>query len=171
MVKMEKEQKHQENFKHIVRIANTDINGNRKVVSGLRKIKGLSFMMINAVCSVAGVDPYAQIGNLSDEQLRRIDEAIKSPAKYGIPSWLFNRRKDYESGEDMHLLGNDLKYFQENDIKRLRMIKTYRGQRLPLGLTVRGQRTKSHFRKNKGKVVGVIKSKAAKAAAAEKEKK
>ncbi|MEM0231026.1 MAG: 30S ribosomal protein S13 [Candidatus Woesearchaeota archaeon] len=168
---MEKEQKHQENFKHIVRIANTDINGNKKVVNGLRKIKGLSFMMINAVCQVAGVDPYAQIGTLSDEQLKKIDDSIRSPARYGIPSWLFNRRKDYESGEDMHLIGNDLKYVQENDIKRLRMIKTYRGQRLPLGLTVRGQRTKSHFRKNKGKVVGVIKSKAAKAAVAEKEKK
>ena len=32
------------------------------------------------------------------------------------------------------------------------------------GLPVRGQRTKSHFRKNKGKVVGVAKKKAAPAA-------
>jgi len=43
------------------------------------------------------------------------------------------------------------------DVKDLREIQSYRGIRHALGLPVRGQRTKAHFRH--GKSVGVIKKK------------
>ena len=75
--------------------------------------------------------------------------------KFGIPMWMFNRRKDRETGEDVHLLTNELVFSRENDIKRMRRIKNYTGARHSLGLPVRGQRTKSNFRPNKGKVTGV----------------
>jgi small subunit ribosomal protein S13 len=155
-----------EDFRHIVRVANTDLNGNKNVASGLRKIHGVGFMFINAICTITGIDPYAQIGKLSDAELKKIDEIIRDPGRFGIPTWMLNRRKDYETGLDLHLTGNDMKYVQDNDVKRQRMIKAYRGVRSAFGLTVRGQRTRSNFRKNKGKVVGVIKSKIGKAAAA-----
>ncbi|MEK6867257.1 MAG: 30S ribosomal protein S13, partial [Nanoarchaeota archaeon] len=48
----------------------------------------------------------------------------------------------------------------------LKKIKAYRGMRHAAGLPTRGQRTRSNFRKNKGKTVGVMKSAQAKAAAA-----
>jgi small subunit ribosomal protein S13 len=81
---------------------------------------------------------------------------------------MLNRQKDYESGENMHLLGPTIKFVQDNDVRRLKKIKAYKGMRHAAGLPVRGQRTRSNFRKNKGKTVGVIKSAVAKAAAAEK---
>ena len=57
----------------------------------------------------------------------------------------------------MHLLTGNLTFYKENDIKRMKKIKSLKGMRHQKGLPVRGQRTKSHFRKNKGKVVGVAK--------------
>ena len=46
------------------------------------------------------------------------------------------------------------KMSQENDVKREQKTKSYRGLRHAIGLPVRGQRTKSNFRRNKGKAVG-----------------
>ena len=41
------------------------------------------------------------------------------------------------------------------DLRRLKKIKSNRGLRHQWGLPVRGQRTKSNFRRSKGKAVGV----------------
>lgn len=149
-----------EEFKHLVRIANTDLKGDKQILLGLTKIRGLGFMFANSVCIIAGVEKAFKIGNLSDEQIKRLDEVIKNPLKYNIPKWMLNRRKDYETNEDKHIITGDIKFIQDNDIKRLKKIKCYRGMRHAFGLPVRGQRTKSNFRRNKGKVTGVKKSKA-----------
>ena len=45
-----------ENFRYFVRIANTDLDGNKPIGNALRKIKGVSFMFANMICSVAGID-------------------------------------------------------------------------------------------------------------------
>jgi len=139
------------NFKYIVRIANTDIDGNKPLLIALRKIKGVNFMFGNFVCKKANISINKKTGSLSDEEAKRLDEVVQNPQKYDIPSWLINRRKDPETGEDQHLLMGDLQFAKENDIKMLKKIKSYKGLRHQWGLTVRGQRTKSNFRKNKGK--------------------
>ncbi|MBW2979402.1 30S ribosomal protein S13 [Candidatus Woesearchaeota archaeon] len=152
-VKAEKE------FKHVVRIANTDIDGRKHLVIGLKDIVGVGIPFANAVCAVLGLDKTMKTGYLSDEEVDKIEDVLKNPNKYGIPAWLYDRRKDLESGEDKHLVGVDLKLQWDADIRRLRKIKCYRGVRHALGLPVRGQRTKSNFRKNKGKALGVKKKK------------
>lgn len=136
-------------FNHIVRILSTDLDGNKKTVDALRKLHGVSFMYANAVCIVAGVPKYGKAGELSQAQVQRLEEVVKNAE--GMPVWMKNRRKDYETGEDKHLLGTDLNLTQENDIKRLKKIKAYRGIRHMHGQPSRGQRTKSNFRRNKGK--------------------
>ncbi|MBW2993483.1 30S ribosomal protein S13 [Candidatus Woesearchaeota archaeon] len=146
-------------FRHIVRIANTDIDGKKGIAVGMRKIKGIGFQFANMVCSLAKVSKRKRIGDISDGEIQRIEAVIKDPAKHGAPSWMMNRRRDYESNEDKHLILADLKFTQDNDIKMMRKIKAYKGVRHSLGLTVRGQRTKGHFRKNIGKVLGVKKKK------------
>ena len=143
------------NFKHILRIANTDLDGNKPILSALRKIKGVSFMFANMVCNVTKVDKGKKTGYLNDDEARKLDDAIRNPQKYDAPLWMLNRRKDYDSGEDKHLTTGDIEFYRGNDIKRLRIIKSYRGIRHGEGLPVRGQSTKSNFRKNKGKVTGV----------------
>lgn len=144
-------------FKHIVRIANTDLDGNKKILYAMHKIKGVSIMYANMALSIAGVDKAKKAGELMDAEVKKIDEILKDPINFGAPEWLLNRRKDYETGENMHLLNADLDFTQDNDLKRLKKIKSYRGLRHQWGLTVRGQRTKANFRRNKGKGLGVKK--------------
>jgi small subunit ribosomal protein S13 len=144
-------QERSEDFQYIIRVSNTDLDGEKKIVDSLRKIKGVSFMFANALCTVAGVEKNALTGELQEPQIKAIQKAVDNPGEAGVPSWLVNRRRDYETGEDKHVIVNDLIIAHEDDMKRLKKIKTYRGLRLQAGLPVRGQRTKSNFRSNKGK--------------------
>ena len=109
--------------------------------------------------SLIGIDKTAITGNLPDSDVEKLEDAIKNPTKYGAPVWMMNRRNDYETGEDKHLLSGDIRYVKDNDLKRLKMIKSYKGVRHMDGLPVRGQLTRSNFRRNKGKVLGVKRSK------------
>ena len=65
------------------------------------------------------------------------------------------RGRDLETNKDVHLLGPDLTYREEQDIDLMKKVRSYKGLRHGKGLTVRGQKTRSNFRKNKGKVMGV----------------
>jgi len=141
----------------MVRILNSDIEGNRSIFMALRKIKGISFSLANAVCNVLKIDKNKKVGSMSVEELAKIEKVIKNPENHNFKSWLFNRQKDYETGEDKHVLSVDLKLAKEADLKRLKKTKSYRGMRLQAGLPVRGQRTKAHFRK--GAALGVKRKK------------
>jgi len=150
-------EKYGANFRHIVRIVNTDIKGEKKVLMGLQRIKGIGYMFSNFICFSSKVDPNTIIGLLTEDQIQKLEDVIRNPAKYNCPDWMMNRRNDYESGQDMHLITTDWDLTIDNDIKRMKKIKSYKGVRHMLGQPVRGQRTKSNFRKNKGKVsLGVV---------------
>lgn len=153
----------------VVRLVNTDLDGEKKVFYALRKIKGISYTMAKAICNVAGIDPDKKLGSLDEKALEKLKEVIKDPAKHGVPTWILNRRKDMESGSDVHVSGVDVKVSEKFDIKAMIDKKSYKGVRHMLGLPVRGQRTKSSFRK--GKTVGVVRKKMRAAAAKAKEKK
>lgn len=137
--------------RQLVRILDADISGDEKVLSSLRKITGVGFAMANAVCNTLDIDKQKKMGTFSEQELQKIEEVIRNPEKNGIPSWMLNRRKASETGEDTHLLTSDLKLAVDFDIKRMRKIKSYKGVRHSIGQPVRGQRTRSHFRHNKGK--------------------
>lgn len=145
------------NFKHILRVVNTDLEGKKPISSALKKIKGVSFMYANMACKLAKIDRNKITGNLSDKEAELLNDVIRNPLNYDAPLWMINRRKDYETGEDKHILSGDMDFIQSNDIKRLKMIKAYRGTRHATGRPSRGQRTKSNFRRDKGKVTGVKK--------------
>jgi len=157
-----------EEIKGIVRIAGTDIKGEKQLFSSLIRIKGVGNSMANAVCIVNNLEPTKKVGALTATDIKKIEETIKNPTKFGIPTWMVNRRRDIETGEDRHLVGPDLKFTQEQDIKRMIKIKSYKGVRHMFGLPVRGQRTRSSFRS--GRSVGVVRKKMM-PATAKKEKK
>ncbi len=138
----------------IVRILSKDIEGKMRVYAGLTKIKGISWAVSNAICKKLGIDKRRKIGSLTEEEIKKITEFVKKPS---IPSFLFNRTRDPETGENKLLIGSDLDLRKEFDIKRLKKIKSYRGLRHSLGLPCRGQRTKSNFRKNRKKGGGIKK--------------
>ena len=149
------QQTKQDDLRYFVRIANTDIDGKKQVMHGLTRIKGVGFMFSNMVCSIANIDRTAKIGYLNDNDVKKLEDVIKNPAKYNAPIWMLNRRKNIEDGSNNHLVTSDLAFAVENDIKMMKKMRSYKGVRHGMGLPVRGQRTKSNFRKNKGKVLGV----------------
>ena len=144
-------------FKYIVRIAGVDIDGRLKLPYGLALVKGIGFTTALAVIRMLGLDPEKKVGFLTAEEIRRLDEVLKDITKLGLPSWLYNRRKDYETGKDMHLIGNELIFYARRDIEREIKIGSWRGIRHRLGLKVRGQRTRTTGRL--GMTVGVTKKK------------
>jgi len=147
-------EKKDDNFNYIVRVASADLDGNKQIVIALTKIKGVSCSLASAICHLAGIDISKKTGYLSESDIKKLSEAVENPAKLGAPVWLFNRRNDPETGDDKHLLGGDLQFAKENDIKTMQKIKCYKGMRHAVGLPVRGQRTKSNFRRSKSKSKG-----------------
>ena len=140
-------------FKELIRIANTDIPGKKQVYFGLTNIYGVSYSFSNAICQTLNLDKRRRIGSLNEKEVKDVEATISDQEK--IPGWLRNRRKDNETGVDVHAIGSQLRLSHEFDIRRLKKIKSYRGIRHALGLPVRGQSTKAHFRH--GKAVGVVK--------------
>ena len=151
----EKQIKKEDKQESLVRILNADIPGSKNLYAGLTKIKGISFSMSNAICHILNLDKRKRVESLSKEEIEKLSEAIKT---IDIPKFMKNRRFDFDTGEDKHLLSTDLELRKDFDIKRLKKIKSYKGNRHSRGLPLRGQRTKSHFRtKGKHKAVGVKK--------------
>ena len=150
----------EKDFKHLVRVLNTDLDGKKPILYALVKIKGIKYMLSNAICRKAKLPLTKRAGFLSDDEIKSLETVLSDLTKAGIPAWMLNRRKDVDTGEDKHLITNTLDYTQEMDIKKMKKTKSYKGLRHQWGQPVRGQRTKSNFRKNKGKgSLGVVKKK------------
>jgi small subunit ribosomal protein S13 len=144
-----------EEFRHILRIIGTDVDGTLKASYALTKIKGISLNLANAILKKANVNPDKRTGFLTETEIEKIEEIIDDPNKYGLPSWLLNRRKDLDTGKDLHLITADLVLKTKMDIDQMKEIRSWRGYRHAYGLKVRGQRTKTTGRK--GKALGVKK--------------
>jgi small subunit ribosomal protein S13 len=148
--------------KHLVRVMNTDLKGEKQLMYSLTKIKGISIMFANAICKKAGISTQKKTGFLNDKEVKALEEVIQDPKGAGFPEWMLNRRADPDTGEDRHLITSTLDFTNDNDIKNMKKIKSYKGMRHMWGQPVRGQRTKAHTRKNKGKgSLGVQKKKGA----------
>ncbi|MEM4662601.1 MAG: 30S ribosomal protein S13 [Candidatus Diapherotrites archaeon] len=148
------------NIKYIVRFCSVDLDGNKPIYHALTKIKGighnLAMIFAKAFERETNISHDEKIGALTEEQLSKLEAIVTNPEKAGIPEWCLNRRKNFYTGESEHKLMGDLDFAVREDIKRLNVIKSYRGLRHAWGLPVRGQRTKSTHR-GKGTIVGVIK--------------
>lgn len=148
-----------ESFKYIVRLFGQDVDGTMKLPYALAMVKGIGYNTARAIIREAGLDKDIRLGELSEAQLKKIEEIVSNKKISGLPSWMYNRRKDYETGEDLHLVTSELIFYARNDIEREKKIKSWRGIRHTLGLKVRGQRTKTTGRV--GATVGVRRSKTA----------
>jgi len=153
-----------EGVRGIVRMAETDLDGTKKLKAGLAKIKGIGLPLGTAITRAVGMDPDTVIGTLTDEQLAKLEAAVKDPAKVGIPSFMLDRQADTADGKNKHLVSSILTLTKKFDIDGMKKIRCYKGVRHELGLPVRGQRTRCSFRT--GMTAGVTKAKAQAAAPA-----
>ncbi|MCQ2972053.1 MAG: 30S ribosomal protein S13 [archaeon] len=146
----------EDDFKHLVRISRKDIDGNKTIEHALTDIKGVGVSLSRSMCLTLGLDLNAKIGYIADEDVLKIEEILENPLENGIPSWMLNRRDDYETGDNVHLIESDLDMTLRDDLNRMKKTRSYKGRRHEVGLPVRGQRTKSTFRHSS--TVGVKRS-------------
>jgi small subunit ribosomal protein S13 len=142
----------------IVRLVETNLDGGKPVRAAIRSIKGVSFMFSNAVAAVSGLGE-KKLSELSEGELKNLEDIIVNPDRHGIPPWLCNRKYDPVTGRTSHLSASGLEFTGKMDIDQMKKVKSYRGIRHMHHLPVRGQRTRGSFRR--GKTVGVSKKKAA----------
>jgi small subunit ribosomal protein S13 len=142
-------------YRHIVRIAGKDVPGAKKMIIGVSQVRGIGYNFAKAILDVLKIDQNSNIGFLTESQVEQIEKVMRDPSSINIPSWFLNRRKDIDSGKNLHLITSDIEFNVRNDIEREKNTNSWRGFRHTYGLKVRGQRTRTTGRK--GGAVGVRK--------------
>ena len=141
-------------FKYIVRLSNTDVDGEKKIVYGLASIKGIGVHMATIIVDKVKIDRFKKMGYLSDAEIEQLQDFINNIQK-NAPSWMLNHQKDYETGKDVHLVGSEIDMSLRDEINIMKKIRSYRGIRHERGLRARGQRTRANNRR--GLALGVSK--------------
>ena len=159
--------KRDENFRYIVRLVNTDVDGNKDVVIGLNSVKGVGMRAAEIIAKMAGVPRNVKMGDLSEEKTTELEKLILDYSEK-VPHWMVNRQSDWSSGVDMHLVGVDVEMYWRDDVNMMRMIRCYKGIRHETGQKVRGQRSRSNGRT--GMTMGVMRKKEGPAQATEAKK-
>ncbi|KAI9201765.1 hypothetical protein LWI28_028910 [Acer negundo] len=144
-----------EEFQHILRVLNTNVDGKQKIMFALTSIKGIGRRFANIVCKKADVDMNKRAGELTSTELDNLMVIVANPRQFKIPDWFLNRQKDYKDGKYSQVVSNALDMKLRDDLERLKKIRNHRGLRHYWGLRVRGQHTKTTGRR--GKTVGVSK--------------
>eukprot|EP00343_Euplotes_focardii_P008279 CAMPEP_0205821462 /NCGR_PEP_ID=MMETSP0206-20130828/7713_1 /ASSEMBLY_ACC=CAM_ASM_000279 /TAXON_ID=36767 /ORGANISM="Euplotes focardii, Strain TN1" /LENGTH=150 /DNA_ID=CAMNT_0053116959 /DNA_START=35 /DNA_END=487 /DNA_ORIENTATION=+ len=139
-------------FQHILRILNTNVDGRTKVAYALTKIRGVGRRLATMVCKKADIDLNKRAGELSEEEIETVKTILANPRQFNIPVWFLNRQKDRKEGKDKHLVANHLDSTMREDLERMKKIRLHRGLRHFWSLRVRGQHTKTTGRR--GKTVG-----------------
>ena len=143
-------------FKYIIRIANSDVSGEERLANALTSIRGIGPRISNAIVQKLKLNPNKLAGKLDDKNVVDIENAIMNLNDY-VPDWLLNRQKDYDTGENVHPVSVELKMTHDEDLNRMKKVKSYKGIRHASGHKVRGQRTYSNGRK--GLALGVSRKK------------
>uniref|UniRef100_A0A0V0J986 Small ribosomal subunit protein uS13 n=2 Tax=Schistocephalus solidus TaxID=70667 RepID=A0A0V0J986_SCHSO len=146
-----------EKFQHILRVMNTNIDGQRKISFAITAIKGVGRRYAVVVCKKADIDIRKRAGELTEDEVEKLVTVMSNPRQYKIPDWFLNRQKDVEDGKHSQLMSQALDTKLREDLERLKKIRAHRGLRHYWGLRVRGQHTKTTGRR--GRTVGVSKKK------------
>lgn len=112
----------------MARIAGIDLPREKRVEVSLTYIYGIGPHTSNKILEQAKVNPDTRTKDLSDDEIRRIRDAIEGGYK----------------------VEGDLRREVNMNIKRLMDLGCYRGLRHRKGLPVRGQRTHTNARTRKG---------------------
>jgi small subunit ribosomal protein S13 len=151
------------NFRYIVRVSGSDLDGTRATALALTGVRGVGLRLAEVACQLANVKASERIGNLTEPTVEAIEATLSSlPTK--VPEWMVNHRHEPMLGETLHYVGPDLETRRRDDVNQMKMIRSYRGVRHERGQKVRGQHTRSNGRT--GMAAGVLKKAAKEAAAA-----
>ena len=130
-----------EDFKHILRILNTNVDGRERVPYALTQIKGIGRRFAFLICKKAGISTRKRAGELSDEEIEYVKTIISNPTQFNIPTFFLNSQKDKSTGKYTQAVSNNLDTKLRNDLERMKKMRLHRGLRHYWGIRVRGQHT------------------------------
>ncbi len=147
-----------ETFRGIVRIAGKDVKGQVSLQRALCAVRGISHTLAMAAGAAIhrelSIDPRGRVGDLTEAQIEKIDKVLFSLQDHGVPAYMLNRRSDFASGLDRHVIMNDLIFEGTQDVDREKKSFSWKGYRHTFGQKVRGQKTRNTGRT--GMAVGVL---------------
>ena len=117
----------------MARISGVTIPNEKQVGVALTYVYGIGPKIAQDILTKATVDPTIRVKNLDDSEVTKIQDVIN----------------------DNYLVEGELQRRVVGNIKRLKDIKSYRGQRHSSNLPSRGQRTKTNARTRRGKKLTV----------------
>ena len=117
----------------MARISGVTIPNDKQVKFALCYVYGIGRTASTNILEKAKVDPTVRVKDLTDTEISSIQEVIN----------------------ERHIVEGELHRVVTSNIKRLKDIKSYRGQRHASNLPSRGQRTKTNARTRRGKKVTV----------------
>jgi small subunit ribosomal protein S13 len=112
----------------MARIAGVDLPRDKRVEIGLTYIYGVGRSRSNDILESAGINPDKRVNDLTESEVSALRQTID---------------REYR-------VEGDLRRKVQQDIRRLKDIRCYRGIRHIRGLPVRGQRTRTNARTRKG---------------------
>jgi small subunit ribosomal protein S13 len=149
-------EKKDKDFRYIVRLVNSDLDGNKDIVIALSGIKGVGMRTAEIIARMTGIPRSTKIGDLPEEKTAELEKLVLDYSERA-PHWMVNRQHDWSSGADIHIVGVDVELYKRDDVNLMRMIRCYKGVRHETGQKVRGQRSRANGRS--GLTLGVIKRK------------
>merc|ERR1712146_48167 len=72
----------QDQFQHILRVLNTNVDGRHKVPFAITSIKGVGRRFANMVCKKAEIDLNKRAGELTSEEIDKIVAVIQNPLQF-----------------------------------------------------------------------------------------
>src|SRR3989339_380741 len=114
----------------MARIAGVNLPKNKRVEVALTYLYGIGLPLSQKILQLTQVDPNIRTDDLKEEQVNRLREVIE---------------KNYR-------VEGDLRREEMMNVKRLKEIGSYRGDRHAKKLPVRGQRTRTNSRTGRGNV-------------------
>ncbi len=117
----------------MARIAGVTVPTEKQVQISLTYVYGIGLTTSKKILDAIGIERTARVKDLTETDLRNIREYIA----------------------DKHIVEGELQRVVSNNIKRLKEIGSYRGERHKRNLPARGQRTRTNARSKRGKKVAV----------------
>lgn len=117
----------------MARISGVTIPDGKQVHVALTYVYGIGSKTSEGILQSANVESTTRVKNLTDAEIGRIQEVIN----------------------EHHMVEGELQRVVATNIKRLKDIKSYRGERHVRGLPSKGQRTRTNARTRRGRKTAV----------------
>jgi len=72
-----------EDYRHIIRLSGSDIDGQENLLQGLTRVKGVGLRLSRSIVTKLEMDPSQRLGFLTDADIKKIEKIINAGQNAG----------------------------------------------------------------------------------------